>query len=160
MWWVRNYPGSKVHEANMGPIWGRQDPSEPHVGPWNIASGYIPHRNGCDYLPSVSVKPCQLTDRQVGELKLPLWCSYVTGDRLTSNLLCHWNIRCLQVRIFIHFTLEPDDAYKCVSMPSVLYLCSFSFSCYVVMMLNIPIVNLSNTLMSTEPNKPRLLYPP
>ena len=23
--------------ANMGPIWGRQDPSGPHVGPMNIA---------------------------------------------------------------------------------------------------------------------------
>ena len=24
---------SKVHGANMGPIWGRQDPDRPHVGP-------------------------------------------------------------------------------------------------------------------------------
>ena len=30
-------PDSKVHEANMGPIWGRQDPGEPHVGPMNFA---------------------------------------------------------------------------------------------------------------------------
>ena len=28
---------SKVHEANMGPIWGRQDPDGPHVGPMNFA---------------------------------------------------------------------------------------------------------------------------
>ena len=26
---------SKVHGANMGPIWGRQDPGGPHVGPIN-----------------------------------------------------------------------------------------------------------------------------
>ena len=32
-----NYPDSKVHGANMGPIWGRQDPGGPHVGPMNIA---------------------------------------------------------------------------------------------------------------------------
>ena len=25
-------PNSKVHGANMGPIWGRQDPGGPHVG--------------------------------------------------------------------------------------------------------------------------------
>ena len=25
-------PDSKVHGANMGPIWGRQDPGGPHVG--------------------------------------------------------------------------------------------------------------------------------
>ena len=30
-------PDSKVHGANMGPIWGRQDPGEPHVGPMNLA---------------------------------------------------------------------------------------------------------------------------
>ena len=27
---------SKVHGANMGPIWGRQDPGGPHVGPVNF----------------------------------------------------------------------------------------------------------------------------
>ena len=30
------YPDSKVHGANMGPIWGRQDPGGPHVGPMNL----------------------------------------------------------------------------------------------------------------------------
>ena len=34
--WQRN-PDSKVHGANMGPIWGRQDPGGPHVGPMNSA---------------------------------------------------------------------------------------------------------------------------
>ena len=29
-------PDSKVHGANMGPIWGRQDPDGPHVGPINL----------------------------------------------------------------------------------------------------------------------------
>ena len=29
------FPDSKVHGANMGPIWGRQDPDGPHVGPMN-----------------------------------------------------------------------------------------------------------------------------
>ena len=28
---------SKVHEANMKPIWGRQDPGGPHVVPMNFA---------------------------------------------------------------------------------------------------------------------------
>ena len=30
-------PDSKVHGANMGFIWGRQDPGGPHVGPRNFA---------------------------------------------------------------------------------------------------------------------------
>ena len=29
-------PDSKVHGANMGPIWGRQDPCWPHVSPMNF----------------------------------------------------------------------------------------------------------------------------
>ena len=28
---------SKVHGANMGPTWGRQDPGGPHVGHMNLA---------------------------------------------------------------------------------------------------------------------------
>ena len=35
------YPDSKVHGANMGPIWGRQDPAGPHVGPINFATWVI-----------------------------------------------------------------------------------------------------------------------
>ena len=30
-------PDSRVHGANMGPIWGRKGPGGPHVGPMNIA---------------------------------------------------------------------------------------------------------------------------
>ena len=31
------YPDSKVHGANIRPIWGRQDPGGSHVGPMNVA---------------------------------------------------------------------------------------------------------------------------
>ena len=34
---LQGIPDSKVHGANMGPIWDRQDPGEPHVGPMNLA---------------------------------------------------------------------------------------------------------------------------
>ena len=34
---VVTYPDSKVHGANMGPIWGRQDPGGPYVGPMDFA---------------------------------------------------------------------------------------------------------------------------
>ena len=29
-------PNSKFHGTNMGPIWGRQHPGGPHVGPMNV----------------------------------------------------------------------------------------------------------------------------
>ena len=34
---THTFPDSKVHGANMGPIWGRQDPDGPHVGSMNFA---------------------------------------------------------------------------------------------------------------------------
>ena len=34
---TNNTHDSKVHGAYMGPIWGRQDPGGPHVGPMNFA---------------------------------------------------------------------------------------------------------------------------
>ena len=34
---IQTNPDSKFDGANMGPIWGRQDPGGPHVGPMNIA---------------------------------------------------------------------------------------------------------------------------
>ena len=33
----KTYPDSKVYGANVGPIWGRQDPGGRHVGPMNLA---------------------------------------------------------------------------------------------------------------------------
>ena len=38
-------PDSKVHGANMGHIWGRQDPGGPHVDPMNFAIWVIYHRS-------------------------------------------------------------------------------------------------------------------
>ena len=35
-------PDSKVHGANMGPIWGGQDPGGPMLAPWTLLSG-IPY---------------------------------------------------------------------------------------------------------------------
>ena len=34
---VKGATDSKVHGANMGLIWGRQDPSVPYVGPMSFA---------------------------------------------------------------------------------------------------------------------------
>ena len=34
---MNTVPDSKGHGANMRPIWGRQDPGGPHVGPMNFA---------------------------------------------------------------------------------------------------------------------------
>ena len=40
-------PDSKIHGANVGPTWGRQDPGEPHVGHTNFAIWWYIQMN-CD----------------------------------------------------------------------------------------------------------------
>ena len=35
---LNNHPDRNVKGANMGPIWGRQDPGGPHVGAMNFAT--------------------------------------------------------------------------------------------------------------------------
>ena len=40
--WRNDFPDSKVHGANMGPIWCQQDPGGPHVGPMNFTICVIP----------------------------------------------------------------------------------------------------------------------
>ena len=39
-----NIPDSKIHGANVGPTWGRQDPGGPHVGPMNHAIWDVHHK--------------------------------------------------------------------------------------------------------------------
>ena len=34
-------PDSKFHEANMGSIWGRQDPGGPVLATWTLLSGAL-----------------------------------------------------------------------------------------------------------------------
>ena len=44
-----NAPDSKVHGAIIGPIWGRQDPGGPHVGPINFAIWSCNQQLRCKY---------------------------------------------------------------------------------------------------------------
>ena len=36
-----NCPDNKVHRANTGPTWGRQDPGGPILAPWTLLSGCL-----------------------------------------------------------------------------------------------------------------------
>ena len=50
--WSENFmdldiPDRKVQGANMGPIWDRQDPGGPHVGPMNFAIWDVNNNGQC-----------------------------------------------------------------------------------------------------------------
>ena len=55
-----NYPDNKVHGANMGPIWGRQDPGGPMLAPWTLLSGMAFHRKDVNSSPEPMATFCQL----------------------------------------------------------------------------------------------------
>ena len=69
-----NSPNNKVDGANIGPIWGRQDPGGPHVGPRNFAI----------WVPSLTVHAWVFTEWQICCLLASVYVytdidSYLTG---------------------------------------------------------------------------------
>ena len=44
------FPDNKFHGANMGPIWGRQDPGGPHFGPMNFDIWVVMGANSNTYI--------------------------------------------------------------------------------------------------------------
>ena len=77
-------PDSKVHEANMGPIWGRHDQGRPHVGPMNFAI-WGHHITGDDYVRRVD--PCLSCGRMSVKCAL-LWRNYSKCKYNIIYILC------------------------------------------------------------------------
>ena len=80
-------PDSKVHGANMGPIWGRQDPGGPHVGPtnfaiWGLSSQTRQHICICIYM--------YIICKQLHLLCLP--CLWNLPGTMLSEYSFIWNI--------------------------------------------------------------------
>ena len=69
-------PDSKVHGANMGPIWGQQGPGWPHVGPMNFAIWEVCTRSNVG--PAVLLVPYIARNTHalfVAWLPQCLWCN-------------------------------------------------------------------------------------
>ena len=82
-------PDSKVHGASMGPIWGRQDPGGPYVGPMNFANwGYDSVTNilaiGSTAFIWDRLKAVLLLAKCLA--KTSYWCS-ITGLRIAEKSL-------------------------------------------------------------------------
>ena len=87
-------PDSKVHGANMGPIWGRQDPGGPHVGPMNFAiwEGLSP----CHTVEPVIPVPVIYFISGIN-------CVEITGDRINAQLA--WGVMAMVLPIY-HFQIN------------------------------------------------------
>ena len=95
-------PDSKVHGANLGPIWGWQNPGGPHVGPVNIAildslyhSAYSDEILHCirvyPYSPKATMVLCHIREtKMVQKINRSLWTQisihgYFCLNRVTLN---------------------------------------------------------------------------
>ena len=78
-------PDSKVHGANIGPIWVRQDPEGPHTGPMNFAfwehnksfRKLLYERDTQAYTVYMSLPPSSQTRLHFIFTKLSLFCTKV-----------------------------------------------------------------------------------
>ena len=85
-------PDSKVHGANMRPIWGRQDPGGPHVGPMNFAVwGTWPMTVYLSYTPFDKSNGRFLSDAKINMMP-------------SSNLHDFWWVYWMHVRV--HFPCQ------------------------------------------------------
>ena len=57
-WLSNHFPDSEVHGTNMGPIWGRQDPGGPHVGPMRLANCSQRKRGYCNNIGGKTQSSC------------------------------------------------------------------------------------------------------
>ena len=91
--WTVNYtPDSKVHGANMGPIWGRQDPGGPFVGPMNFA--IWDHKwwlklAVCLLLPLLVFEGFEISQNLFWSNRHSVWCSNVEQCTFTGNIISH-----------------------------------------------------------------------
>ena len=120
---VNTYPDSKVHGANMGTIWGRQDPGGPHVGPNNFAilvyNSWWCHNMKtfptilalCERVPPVTGAFPQL--RASDEELWCFLCCYMQRINKQSSCLWHWNLE----RNDAHVISDKQNVSETLSVP-------------------------------------------
>ena len=105
------YPDSKVHWDNMRPIWGRQDPGGPHVGPMSLAILYI----------SITVGLCVVK-----------WISYLCWIHMMYFLLVFIAYKPLSSNIRYHMYITCMSINACCIFCSIYIMKFMLFYCYFI----------------------------
>ena len=64
---------SKVHVANMGPIWGLQDPCGPMLAPWTLLSGKLQIDEEFESFTKLSMAPKESYHQRNPKLSISIW---------------------------------------------------------------------------------------
>ena len=96
-------PYSKVYGANMRPIWGRQDPGGPHIGPMNLAIWEAITKTNGDML---SIGPLGTSFREK--------ISQISQEHKSKSVFCKKmicsDINVLQIVIW-HYFMNDNNLY-------------------------------------------------
>ena len=67
------YPDNKVHGADMGPIWGRQQPGGPHVGPMDFAIRVVSPLYTISFYKAINMKAFPIPYIPRSAVKISSW---------------------------------------------------------------------------------------
>ena len=88
-------PDSKVHGANMGPIWGQQDPGGPHVGPMNFAIWAWLQENTWERDSGIVLSSCHCAELLLGSVSIQIYKYHIpdiwqhrSGSTLAQIMVC------------------------------------------------------------------------
>ena len=123
------HPDSKVHGANMGPIWGRQDPGGPHVGPMNFAICVTLHyRNAAlitiaDLDSGSSLGRCQVIHRNPRVAMIPTLSSLEPGGtggcrKFQTWHLIGWQHSCQPIKTHVRKSWQPTVSPRTTELVS------------------------------------------
>ena len=87
---ISHHHDSKVHGANMGPIWGRQDPGGPHVGPMNFAIWACTYMSATDTYLVRRVDKFKLLDFSMHGDSYENDIQSIASFNSRSTLIIHW----------------------------------------------------------------------
>ena len=116
-WYLcKDFHDSKLHGANKGPIWGRQDPGGPNVGPMNFV---IWGRIGIQTYDISNQVPCYAFNRAQQYiwhfskyLRFRSWNSFVLAYVRLGYVICSFNFGQCEYFLFLFCCSKLYTAYN------------------------------------------------
>ena len=107
-------PDSNVYGANMGPIWGPQDPGGPHVGPMNFAiwEGFSIHHPLNQLLLYRTLHPLMLSDAYMRQLTQQTLFMIITSQILYAKQISKPMLTYCKLNYWEHISIKIEHKYN------------------------------------------------